>query len=133
MFKEKRIGELLQEAHIINEKQLKLALEEQNFYPQLKLGEILFLNGLITKETADFFGHDIKLISQVKNQLIGNIFFKAGLLSDKQIQDILQEQKQLGLRFGEIIVLKGLIKQETVSFFIENFALYKNKQDYYEY
>ena len=133
MFTKKRIGELLQEAHIINECQLSIALKEQSVYPQLKLGDILFLNGWLTKETANFFANDIKQINKQKKILIGNIFLKAGLLSEDEIQDILREQKQLGLRFGEIIILKGLIKKETVTFFIENFALYKNKKDFYEY
>lgn len=133
MLKEKKIGELLQEAYLINEKQLQVALKEQDFYPELKLGEILVLHGWLKKETADFFGNGIQIIKKQKSLLIGNIFLQAGLLSENNIKDILQEQKQIGLQFGEIATLKGLIKQETVTFFIENFALYKSKQDYHEH
>ena len=130
---EKKIGELLCEAHLIQEQQLKVALTEKNIYPELKVGEILALHGWLKEETADFFGSEMQVINKDKNLLIGNIFLKAGLLSETNVQDILQEQKQIGSRFGETAVLKGLIKKETVDFFIENFALYKDKQSFYKY
>lgn len=134
MIKGKKIGELLQEAYLIDEDQLKFALMEQTYlYTDRKLGEVLVHHGWLKQKTADFFGDEIEKVYEGKSLLIGNILFKAGLLSEKEIQDILQEQRQTGLRFGEIVILKGLIQEETVKFFIENFALYKNKQEFYQY
>ena len=130
---EKKIGELLCEANIIDEQQLKVALIEKNIYPELKIGEILALHGWLKEQTADFFGSEMQAIDKEKNILIGNIFLKAGLLSKTDVQNILHEQKQIGSRFGETAVLKGLIKKETVDFFIDKFALYKDKQSFYKY
>lgn len=129
MIKQK-IGQLLCEAHIINKQQLQVALVEKNLYPELKVGEILALHGWLQEKTADFFGSEVQAINQEQHLLIGNIFLRAGLLSETDIQNILQEQKQIGSRFGETAVLKGLLKKETVDFFLNRFALYKDKQNF---
>jgi hypothetical protein len=42
---------------------------------------------------------------------------QAALLDEKQIKIILQEPKQLWVRFGSVAVLKGWLKQETLDFF----------------
>ena len=128
-----RIGELMQEAHLIDEKQIEVALMEQKIYPELKIGQILALHGWLKQETADFFANEIKVISKEKNLLIGTIFLKAGLLSEDDIQNILEEQKRIGLKFGEIAVLKGLLKKETVDFFLKYLTSSKNKKSFYEH
>lgn len=50
---------------------------------------------------------------------IGNLLAQAGLITDAQIQVILQDQSYNGLRFGEILVLRGWIKPETVDFLVD--------------
>jgi hypothetical protein len=119
----KPIGEILEEAGLINSGQIHVALIEQSMYSHLKLGEILALHGWIDQQTADFFGERFKLLvhSNHKKQ-IGEYFFEAGLLEEKDIIIILDEQKKLGIKFGSLAVLKGCINQETLTFFLKYFA-----------
>ncbi len=121
--KNKLIGKLLREAHLIDESKLKVALMEQKIYPELKVGEILYNHGWLKKKTADFFGKEIKILIEKEKLLIGQYLYRAGLVSKKDIQNILNEQKQLGVKFGSVAVLKGFIKQETLDFFLEHFDL----------
>lgn len=119
----KPIGEILEEAGLINSGQIHVALIEQSIYSHLRLGEILALHGWIDQQTADFFGEKFKLLvySNHKKQ-IGNYFLEAGLLKEKDIIIILDEQKKLGIKFGSLAVLKGCINQETLTFFLKYFA-----------
>ena len=50
---------------------------------------------------------------------IGEVLIEAGLISIHQLEIALQEQKHTGLKAGEILVLHGWIKQETVDFFAD--------------
>ncbi len=50
---------------------------------------------------------------------LGLILVEAGLISIGQVEVALQEQKDCGLKIGEILVLHGWIKQETVDFFAD--------------
>ena len=129
----KKIGELLKEAHIIDENQLNLALIQQQIYSQVKIGNILAFQGWLKQKTADFFASEIKTINKEKGLLIGTIFLKAGLLSEDEIKNILKKQKQIDLRFGEIAIQEGLLKKETVDFFIKHLALSKNDKDFSEH
>ena len=53
------------------------------------------------------------------NKPIGEILIEVGLISIRQLEIALQEQKHTNLKIGEILVLHGLIKQDTVDFFVE--------------
>ena len=50
---------------------------------------------------------------------LGLILVEAGLISIGQVELALQEQKECGLKIGEILVLHGWIKEETVDFFAD--------------
>ncbi|MEN9230697.1 MAG: hypothetical protein Q6L68_07310 [Thermostichus sp. DG02_5_bins_236] len=52
-------------------------------------------------------------------QLIGQVLLQAGLLTEAQVQVALQDQSYCGVRFGEILVTRNWIKQETVDFLVE--------------
>ena len=56
------------------------------------------------------------------NKPIGEILIEAGLIPIHQLEIALQEQKHTGLKVGEILVLHGWIKQETVDFFAEQWS-----------
>lgn len=122
-FINKPIGQILEEAGLINSGQVHVALIEQSIYSHLKLGEILALHGWIDQQTADFFGNKIKeLIADDQKKQIGNYFFEAGLIKENDIQAILDEQKKLGVKFGSLAVLRGCITQDTLRFFLKYFA-----------
>jgi hypothetical protein len=50
----KPIGTILQEADLITPPQLEVALRDQAYYEDMRLGEILALRGWIRQDTADF-------------------------------------------------------------------------------
>lgn len=50
-----RLGERLQEAGIVNDRDVHRALQCQQWLP-LSLGRLLVLNGSASQATADFFG-----------------------------------------------------------------------------
>ncbi|MEN9871406.1 MAG: hypothetical protein RLZZ171_2398 [Cyanobacteriota bacterium] len=117
----KPIGTILQEADLITTPQLEVALRDQAYYEDMRLGEILALRGWIKQDTADFFVQDwFKLVNTRIEHPIGFYLNKAGLLSESDIQKILREQRANSLRFGDAAIQQGLLKPNTVNFFLQN-------------
>ena len=117
----KPIGEILQEAGLITSPQLEVALRDQTYYQDMRLGEILALRGWVKQDTADFFVRDwFKLVNQRIEHPIGFYLQRAGLLTEQDIKVILLEQSKYSLRFGDMAVKQGLVKSNTVEFFIQN-------------
>ncbi len=50
---------------------------------------------------------------------LGAYFVEAGLISPAQVQVVLNDQEMTGLRFGEILVQRGWIKEKTVEYFVD--------------
>ncbi|BAU67330.1 hypothetical protein STA3757_47410 [Stanieria sp. NIES-3757] len=118
----KLLGEILQEADLVSDAQLQLALMIQADYPELKIGQILALRGWINLETVDFFAqYWSTLQQQQQNHPLGFYLQQAAILSEEQINILLDEQKKLNLKLGSIAVLKGWLKKKTLNFFLENF------------
>lgn len=117
----KPIGEILQDAGLITSPQLEVALRDQTYYQDMRLGEILALRGWVKQDTADFFVQEwFKLVNQRIEHPIGFYLQKAGLLTEQDIKFILIEQSKYSLRFGDTAVKQGLIKPDTVNFFVQN-------------
>lgn len=132
--RKKPLGKILQEADLINEGQIEVALREQGIYTDLKFGEILALHGWVKQKTADFFAEEmLKLIEATSNLKIGNYFYQAGLLSQEDILEILSEQKKLGVKFAAMAVMRGNIKQKTSDFFLRYFTPQANHQTDFQY
>ena len=117
----KPIGEILQEAGLITSPQLEVALRDQIYYQDMRLGEIMALRGWIKQDTADFFVDEwYRLINKRIEHPIGFYLQQAGLLTEQDIKVILLEQNKHSLRFGDLAVKQGLIKPDTVNFFLQN-------------
>ncbi|MGY6530843.1 MAG: hypothetical protein ACXITR_13045 [Cyanobacterium sp.] len=128
----KLMGQLLLDAGLITPSQLDVALADQNQFFKLKIGEILALRGWLKSQTADFLVEiENKKSAKIykKEYPIGYYLQKAGLLSDEQINNILQEQKKLGIKFCETAVLKGYLKEKTAEFFLEFLLINSNSVD----
>ena len=114
------LGEALVAAELINQDQLTVALKQQHQFPELRLGEIMTQWGWLSEKTVTFFAQRWPFIIEVeKNRPIGYFFQQAGLLNEQQIEKILEEHQQLGLKFGEVGVLQGCIKRATLDFFLK--------------
>lgn len=118
----KLTGEILQEAGLISSEQIKIALEVQRQCVALRIGEILALKGWLKQETVDFLV-TVCLENQIitsNSKPIGYYFQKAGLLTEEQINNVLKDQKKLGIKFCYLAVMKGFLKEKTVNFFLAN-------------
>jgi len=121
MFKTKPLGEVLCSAGLISKAQLKVALYDRANYQEMKIGEILNYRGWIEVTTADFFAEEWSDLAQQKEKYpLGFYLQKAALLNKENVGSILMEQNQTSVRFGSLAVLKGLINQKTLDFFLHN-------------
>lgn len=110
-----RLGQLLQEAGLITAAQVNMVLDAQLKQPGVRFGEIVVEWGWLEKETVDFFADQLpQLAMEKEHQPIGYYLQQAKLLSEEQVQTILEEQRQVNLRFGELAVQKGWVKQQTL-------------------
>ena len=117
------IGLLLQTAGLITAEQLEKALEVQKQYSQMKLGEILVLQQGIKVKTINFFvDRWQEILAQGQILPIGYYLQQACLLNTVQIELILQEQKNKRAKFGELVVEKGWLPQETIDFFLNSLS-----------
>jgi hypothetical protein len=115
------VTEILIQAGLLNEVQVQVALHDQTIHPDMRLGEILALRGWLAEETVDFFELLWAMrVQQADRRNIGQYFLEARLITEVQLNDVLAEQKISTLRFGEIAVLKGYIKEETVRYFVQH-------------
>jgi len=121
----KPIGEVLQEAGLITDNQVEEILQYQMGNSNLKFGEIAVMWRIIKQETVDFFV-DIfpQLIIENNKKPVGEYLKLANLLNEEQIYSILMEQHQTNLRFGEVAVQKGWLRQETIDYVLQ----YLNKE-----
>ncbi len=113
------LGYLLKRAGLVSESQITRALEvQQTTHRNLRIGEIIANYGWLKQETIDFFADALPQIRNSPKQPIGQYLKRAKLLDDSQISQILAEQSYRNLRFGEVAVLKGWVKSETIDFFL---------------
>ncbi|MBV5259627.1 hypothetical protein FLX56_14500 [Synechococcus moorigangaii CMS01] len=113
------------QAGLLSETQAQVARHDLELHPEMSLGEILALRGWASEETIDFF----ELLWQMRHtqperKNIGQYLLEARLITEEQLEDILTSQRHdawgRSLRFGEIAVLKGYVKSNTIHFFIEH-------------
>lgn len=127
----KLLGEILQEAGLISAEQIRLALEDQSNFVTMKIGKIITLRGWLKEQTVDFLAEAEKHVLEGENNYypIGYYFKEANLLTQEQIDLILEAQKKWELKFGHVAVLKGFLKQQTVDYFINNIQRSESKKD----
>ena len=121
MIATKPLGEVLYSAGLISKAQLDVALYDRANYQEMKIGEILNSRGWIEVPTADFFAEEWSDLAEQKEKYpLGFYLQKAALLNKEHVGSILMEQNQTSVRFGSLAVLKGLINQKTLDFFLYN-------------
>ncbi len=129
----KPLGQLLSEAGLISAQQIELALREQIIdHPGTKIGKILASRGWIEQETADFFVEQwYQLIEQQQKHPLVYYLRAAALLNEEEINYLLEERNnsEKKVRFHHLAVQKGLIKRETVDFFVRNLLASSQKKN----
>ena len=116
----KRLGVVLREADLVSKAEIESALEYQKIYSEMRIGEILAIQGWIKQETAEFFAENWQqLVEQPYRKPIGHYLQQAGLLEAEQIKLIIEEQKRTGYKFGSTAILQGYLKPKTLDFFLK--------------
>ncbi|MEL7039320.1 MAG: hypothetical protein AAFO04_27460 [Cyanobacteria bacterium J06592_8] len=114
------LGYLLRVAGLLSESQVSQALEVQKASRNsMRIGEIIASYGWLQQETIDFFANALAQNKTQPQKRIGEYLKSAKLLNEQQVRAILDEQRQTDLRFGEIAVMKGWVKPETVNFILD--------------
>jgi len=99
-----RIGELLVSRGLISSGQLQEALDQQRTEGG-RLGDILLSRRGIT--TVAFYD---ALTDHFRRGRIGDLLVERELITENQLQEILEIQKLWGTRFGDIILAMGWVK-----------------------
>ncbi|TVQ12680.1 MAG: hypothetical protein EA368_03280 [Leptolyngbya sp. DLM2.Bin27] len=121
--KTRPLGEVLQRAGLLSTAQLEVVLQDQKWQPDLRIGDILELRGWVKRDAIEFFAEQWpKLATDSRDNPIGYYFQQAGLLDAQQIDALLKEQAQAGLRIGALAVLHGWLSQETLDWFLQALA-----------
>lgn len=115
------LGLILQQADLVSSFQIESALRDQIRHPDLRIGEILSLQGLIKTETADFFVQDwSKALMQPDKYALGYYLQQAGIINSAEVEVVLAVQRDTGVRFGTVAVFQGFLKSTTLDFFLAN-------------
>jgi glycosyltransferase involved in cell wall biosynthesis len=112
------LGQLLKQAGLLSDTQVQTVLEiQRTTQHSLRFGDILVQQGLLKPETIDFIAeYSQNPVKKDRQHPLGYYLKSAKLLDDRQIKAILDEQHQTHLRFGEVAVRFGWVKQETIDF-----------------
>lgn len=117
------IGEALQKAGLLSPAQVEVVLKDQADGTALRFGEILALRGWLNAATVEFFAERLPCLAATEvRSPIGQYLKQAGLLDEQQVEFILDEQRYLKQRFGELAVGKGWVKQETLDVLLASLA-----------
>ena len=117
MTDQKLLGVLLQDAHLISDFQIQIALIDKQAYG-MRLGDVLVIHGWLKQQTLDFFIHQWNYLGENGQECsVEHCLESAGLLSEHQIRLIKQEQSRKSQDFGRIAVQQGWLRQNTLDFF----------------
>ncbi|MEM9216136.1 MAG: WecB/TagA/CpsF family glycosyltransferase [Cyanobacteria bacterium P01_F01_bin.150] len=121
------LGQVLQDAELLSENQVRLILAAQSEMLQQphrltrRFGELVVEQGWLPSETVDFFAEQYPKLEHTKShQPLGQYLKAAALMNDDQIRTILMEQNLYGGRFGEIAVTKGWVPKGTINLLLDS-------------
>lgn len=122
------IGQALRKAGLLSPAQIEVILNDQAHDTSLRFGDILALRGWLNATTVDFFIEQLPHIALAQSRSpIGQYLKQAGLLNDTQVDLLLDEQRYVKQRFGQLAVDKGWVKQATVDVLLESLCSHPAK------
>jgi hypothetical protein len=62
-----------------------------------------------------------------RSKPLGSYLVEAGLLTEDQVKVALNDQKVTGMRFGEILVARGWLKEQTIEWVIQKVVIPENR------
>jgi len=115
-----RLGQLLRKAGLLFAYQINQVLEMQTEQPEKRFGDFVVELGWLEQETVDFFADYLPDLALSKHRHpLGYYLYKAKLLNEAQINLILEEQGELHLLFGQVAVMKGWVKKQTLDLVLD--------------
>ena len=116
----KPLGQVLAQAGLISDFQIRKALDIQSKDDQVRFGTILVSQGILKQKTVEFFAEELPALSQESEiQPLGYYLQEAALINKQQIEILVEEQKQTGMLWGELVLQKGWLKKKTINFFLK--------------
>lgn len=96
-----------------------LSVDELHQYTGLEIAMVLAPASRIRNEMQRFYeylksGEERQNIT-IQSVLLGTILFREGLIDENQIQAVLEEQKESGQRFGEILLKNGWVTESELT------------------
>ena len=125
---ERLIGQIMTEAGVISDEQLKNALEHQKVWGG-KIGENLIQLGYISQPELRHF-LNLQVVQNGKgswiaknhnngnSKLIGQILLESGAITEEQLKDGLENQRVRGGKIGENLIKKGYISESELKQFL---------------
>ena len=65
--------------------------------------------------------NDLDTITRIKR--LGSYLVEAGLITQAHIDVALADQEATGVRFGDILVIRGWLKEQTIEYLMEKIIL----------
>lgn len=111
----RRIGEILKKTGNVSKDNIQYALDEQQRLRNRRIGEIIAKEHNIPQETIDETQNAGRKQDKFKNALIGDILISFGLVTRKQIDGAIKEQR-LGEKkyLGEILIEHKIITENEL-------------------
>lgn len=117
---ERRIGNILQDAGLLSRTQVEQVLEIKQKSPELLFGEIVIQQQWLKPETVEFFA-ELLDFEKTRNHLsMSQCLQESGLLTEEQINILIQEYKQNKVPLGELAVRNKWLKGETLEIILEH-------------
>ncbi|MGA0199157.1 MAG: hypothetical protein ACO3NK_08550, partial [Prochlorotrichaceae cyanobacterium] len=110
----------LAKANLLSPAQLQILEGDRALYPDMSIEEILTLRGWIRPKTLEFFQYNWVKLSP--DHPIGYYLQEADLLTDQQVQELLRDQWQTGVKIGALAVMRGWLNQETINVFLQTLS-----------
>ena len=128
-----KLGGILLSQGLIDDQQLQLGLEVQSRDSGTKLGAVLyelgFINNTQLKRCLDLQKH---LVFRRKSYLLGSIALKFAFVDQRQLKECLKKQEQhfheyqINRKLGDILLEKGYISNQALSFLLSIQSLSKD-------
>lgn len=116
------LGHYLIEAGLLTPNQVNVALVDQE-ESGMHFSQILVARNWLKEQTVDFF---VKRVIRAKDypaastaKPLGGYLVEAGLISPAQVNVALADQEESEMRFGQILVARNWIKEQTIDFIID--------------
>ncbi|RMF94018.1 MAG: GspE/PulE family protein [Candidatus Schekmanbacteria bacterium] len=105
-----KLGEILVKEKFLTEEDLEHLLLKQNELPEKPpLGELAIAEGFITRQELK------NILKMYKKQMrMGELLTSSKIISEKQLEEALAKQKELGKKLGEVLIELGYITEDEL-------------------